>query len=85
MEAVCSSDTLLSIYRSLRRCNTEDEYRHIHRRENLIGCLMKRRVFTTLIPEFVLNHRCRCIRIINSMIENEVVVIYSNVSVSEVG
>jgi hypothetical protein len=34
MEAVCSSETLVSTYESTRCCNTEDQHRHRHRREN---------------------------------------------------
>jgi hypothetical protein len=35
MEAVCSSETLLSTYKSTRRYNPKDQHRHLHRRENL--------------------------------------------------
>jgi hypothetical protein len=35
MEAVCSPDTLVSTHKSTRRYNSEDQHRHLHRRENL--------------------------------------------------
>jgi hypothetical protein len=34
-ETVCFSETLVSIYKSTRRCNLEDQHWHLHRRENL--------------------------------------------------
>jgi hypothetical protein len=37
MEAVCSSKTLISTYKSTRRYNPEDQHRHPHRRENVIS------------------------------------------------
>jgi hypothetical protein len=35
MEAVCSSETLASSYKSTWFYNQEDEHRHLHHRENL--------------------------------------------------
>lgn len=35
VEAVCSSEMLLSTQKSSRRYNPEDEPQHLHRRENL--------------------------------------------------
>jgi hypothetical protein len=35
MEAVCSSETLVSTYKSTRRYYPEDQHRHLHRSENL--------------------------------------------------
>jgi hypothetical protein len=35
MEEVYSSETLVSTYKSTRRCNPEDQHRHLHRRDNL--------------------------------------------------
>jgi hypothetical protein len=35
MEAVCSSETLVSTYKPIRRFNPYDQQRHIHRLENL--------------------------------------------------
>jgi hypothetical protein len=35
MEAVCSSETLESIYKSTWRNNPEDQHRHLHRHEDL--------------------------------------------------
>jgi hypothetical protein len=35
MKAVCSSEMLVSTYKSTRRCNPEDQPRHPHCRENL--------------------------------------------------
>jgi hypothetical protein len=35
MEAVYSSETLVSTYNSVRRYNPEDRHRHLHHRENL--------------------------------------------------
>jgi hypothetical protein len=33
--AVCSSETLVSTFKFIRRYNPKDQYRHLHRRENL--------------------------------------------------
>jgi hypothetical protein len=41
MEAVCSSETLISIYESTRRHNPEDQHQHLHRRENLESPTLK--------------------------------------------
>jgi hypothetical protein len=35
MEAVCSSEILVSTYESTRRYNPAKQHRHLHRRENL--------------------------------------------------
>jgi hypothetical protein len=35
MQAVCTSETLVSTNTSTRRYNPEDQHRHLHRRENL--------------------------------------------------
>jgi hypothetical protein len=35
MEAVCSSETLISAYKYTRRYNPEDQHRHLRGRENL--------------------------------------------------
>jgi hypothetical protein len=35
METLCSSETLVSTYKSTRRQNPEDQQHHRHRRENL--------------------------------------------------
>jgi hypothetical protein len=35
MEAVCSSETLVSTFKSTWHYNPEDQHRHLHRRENL--------------------------------------------------
>jgi hypothetical protein len=40
MEAVCSSETLLSTYKSTQRYNTEDQRQHLHGCENLISDLI---------------------------------------------
>jgi hypothetical protein len=32
---LCSSETLVSAYKTTRRYNPEDRHRHLHRRENL--------------------------------------------------
>jgi hypothetical protein len=35
MEAVSTSETLVNIYQTARRYNSEDSHLHTHRRENL--------------------------------------------------
>jgi hypothetical protein len=35
MEAVQTSEALVNLYQSTRRCNPEDGHLHTHRRENL--------------------------------------------------
>jgi hypothetical protein len=35
VQTVCSSISLVSAYKSTPRYNTEDQHRHLHRRENL--------------------------------------------------
>jgi hypothetical protein len=35
MEAVCSSETLVSTYQSTRRHNQKEQHGHLHRRENI--------------------------------------------------
>jgi hypothetical protein len=68
MEAVCSSETMISTYKSTRRHNPEEQHRHLHRRENLISylgsvCLLVR-LFVRFFLSFTNRHvswRCRCL------------------------
>jgi hypothetical protein len=51
MEALCSSETLKSTYKSILRYNSEDEHRQFHRRENLIArSLPTERVINFFFP-----------------------------------
>jgi hypothetical protein len=48
METVCSSETLVSTYKTTQRFYPEDQHRHIHRRENLksyISEILQKRTF----------------------------------------
>jgi hypothetical protein len=40
-EVVCSSETLISTYKSTRRYNPEDQHRHLHRREDISKILFR--------------------------------------------